>query len=100
MATVTDQAKQESLIAKFEERMSAETSAVFASSRGWDDGVILPQDTRQVQQHTKTQFLLYRHWLREAKASFLVLWDVFHRIADVDLFMHEAVLFDKVFVKG
>ncbi|KAK7485216.1 hypothetical protein BaRGS_00023467 [Batillaria attramentaria] len=47
-ATVTDAEKRESLIAKYEERLAAETTAVFASSRVWDDGVILPQDTRQV----------------------------------------------------
>lgn len=46
-ATVADPAKRESLVAKYEERFAAETSAVFASSRVWDDGVILPQDTRE-----------------------------------------------------
>ncbi len=30
------------------ERLKQTTSAMFSSSRVWDDGIILPQNTRQV----------------------------------------------------
>ncbi len=31
------------------ERLKQTTSAMFSSSRVWDDGIILPQNTRQVE---------------------------------------------------
>lgn len=40
--------KKKDLIEKYTEKISVETTAIFASSRMWDDGIILPQDTRQV----------------------------------------------------
>ncbi|XP_076440810.1 uncharacterized protein LOC143280133 [Babylonia areolata] len=45
-ASVEDDAKRETLVAKYLDRLAMETTAVFASSRLLDDGVILPQDTR------------------------------------------------------
>ncbi|PVD23304.1 hypothetical protein C0Q70_16572 [Pomacea canaliculata] len=46
--TIHDEDKRKELLAKARARTASETSAVFASSRMWDDGIILPQDTRQV----------------------------------------------------
>ena len=46
--SVQDESKREALIAKYLDRFAMETTAVFASSRLLDDGVILPQDTRRV----------------------------------------------------
>ena len=46
--SIQDESKRESLTGKYLERFAMETTAVFASSRLLDDGVILPQKTREV----------------------------------------------------
>ena len=47
-ASVQDESKRDALMAKVLDRAAMEKTAVYASSRVLDDGVILPQDTRQV----------------------------------------------------
>ncbi len=46
-------------------KLKEESSAFFSSGRLWDDGVILPQDTRRVkQQHLVSAFT---KWLKGVK---------------------------------
>ncbi|XP_070195809.1 methylcrotonoyl-CoA carboxylase beta chain, mitochondrial-like isoform X2 [Littorina saxatilis] len=59
--SVEDEAKRESMIAKYKDRVAMETTAVFASSRVLDDGVILPQDTRDVVSQCLRIVTAYNH---------------------------------------
>ena len=45
---VQDDGEAGAMMSKFRDRLTMETTAVFASSRLLDDGVIYPQDTRHV----------------------------------------------------
>ncbi|KAL8578181.1 hypothetical protein ACOMHN_051736 [Nucella lapillus] len=47
VASIVDEAKREPLEAKYLDRFAMETTAVFASSRMLDDGVVLPEETRE-----------------------------------------------------
>lgn len=61
-----EQKKQED---KLNSRLKEESSAFFSSGRLWDDGVILPQDTRKVKQHFFFLFKLLLNGLGAFKSS-------------------------------
>lgn len=43
--------EKEEFTKKMSEKFTRETSALYSASRGWDDGIILPRETRKVGQY-------------------------------------------------
>ncbi|XP_042191737.1 methylcrotonoyl-coenzyme A carboxylase 2 [Callorhinchus milii] len=58
------ESRDETELQRLKERLEEESSAFHSSSRVWDDGVILPQDTRTVIGQCLTIIKQHRHQLR------------------------------------